>query len=241
MTRTLPALIAASLASNVALAAEETQMGHEPTIFWGAGAEIDGSESDWLTTARGALLTWNAYAWVGGDEVKLRLEAEGEALDGDTEESELRGFLSWNVAEFWDLQAGIRHDPQPNGLTWGAVGFHGLAPYFFETDAHLFVSERGDAALRIEQAIDLAVTQDLFLAPHVELNAFAQDVPELGIGAGVSDVEIGLQMRYEFSRKIAPYFDLVYERDVGETAIMARAAGERVERTTLRLGLRVRL
>ncbi len=240
MMRSAPALLVVTLMSGSAFAASE-HGDHGAAIFWGAGAEVDGSDADWLTSDDGTLVTWDAYAWVGGDDVKLRIEAEGESLDGDVEQSELRALVSWNVSEFWDVQAGLRHDFAPGDLTWAAVGVHGLAPYFFETDAHVFVSEDGDVALRAEQAIDIAVTQDLFIEPHVELNAFAQDVPELGIGAGVSSVEVGLQVRYEFSRKFAPYVDLVYERDLGETAIRTRAAGEDVEATTLRLGLRVRL
>jgi copper resistance protein B len=240
MMRAGPALFLATLMSGAALAAGEHDA-HEPMIFWGAGAEVDGTDAGWLGDGDGTLVTWEAFAWVGGDDLKLRLEAEGKAFGGDVEESELRAFASWNIAEFWDLQAGLRHDFAPDELTWAAVGVHGMAPYFFETDAHVFVSEDGDAALRLEQSIDLAVTQDLFLQPHAEVNVFAQDAPELGIGAGFSGVEFGLQARYEFSRKFAPYADLVYERALGETASLARAAGEDVEQTTLRLGLRVRL
>lgn len=238
--RVSPALLAAVLMSGSAFAASE-HAGHGSMIFWGAGGEVDASDLDWLTSDEGTLITWDGYAWIGGDDVKLRLEAEGDSVDGDVEQAELRAFISWNVSEFWDVQAGLRHDFEPSDLTWMAVGVHGLAPYFFETDAHVFVSEDGDVMLRVEQSIDIAVTQDLFLEPHLEVNTFAQDVPELGVGAGLSDIEIGLQLRYEFSRKFAPYLDLVYERALGETAGIVRAAGEDVEETTLRLGLRFRL
>jgi len=239
MKRALPALFAVAALSGPALAAGDG--GHDTAIFWGAGGEIDGADADWLAGDDGTLVTWNTFAWVGGDDTKLRLEAEGEALDGDVEASELRAFVAWNIAEFWDLQAGLRQDFEPDDLTWVAVGFHGLAPYFFETDAHVFVSENGDVAARLEQSIELALTQDMFLEPHAELNAYAQDVPEMGVGAGLADLELGLQLRYEFSRKFAPYVDLVYERALGETAIIARAAGESAEQTTLRVGLRFRL
>lgn len=244
MIRAGSALLAVLASTSVAFGAgahSKDDPMHEPMLFWGAGAEVDGTDAGWLSGDEGTLVTWDAYGWVGGDDVKVRLEAEGEAHDGDVEDSELRGFVSWNIAEFWDFQAGARYDFEPDGLWWGAVGFHGMATYFFETDAHVFVSENGDAQLRLEQSIDFAVTQELFLEPHVELNAFAEDVPELGVGAGLSDIEVGLQLRYEFTRKFAPYLDLVYERAVGETAGLARAAGEDVEQTTLRIGLRVRL
>ena len=121
------------------------------------------------------------------------------------------------------------------------AGFQGLAPHFFETEARLFVSEEADVAFRFEQTYDLPFTQRLILQPHIELNAYAQDIPELGVGAGIADVEAGLQLRFEFTRKFAPYADLVYERKLGETSQITRKSGEDVENTTIRLGLRIRL
>ena len=56
----------------------------EPLLFWGAGAEIDGADNNWFERDDGVLINWDAYAWVGGDDVKVRLEAEGEALDALT-------------------------------------------------------------------------------------------------------------------------------------------------------------
>jgi copper resistance protein B len=210
----------------------------EPALFWGAGAEVDGAELNWFEDGSGALVNWDGYAWIGGDEVKLRLEAEGAAFDGDVESAELRALISWNIADFWDFQAGLRHDFEPEGMTWVAAGFQGLAPYFFEIEARVFVSEDADVAFRFEQTYDLLITQRLILQPHVKVNAFAQDIPELAVGAGFADVEAGLQLRYEITRKFAPYIDLVYERALGETAGLMRAAGEDVEETTLRGGVR---
>lgn len=213
----------------------------ETVIFWGAGAEVDGARFDWFENEGGALVNWDGYAWVGGDDLKFRLETEGETFDGDVESSELRALVSWNIADFWDFQAGLRHDFEPGGLTWAAAGFQGLAPYFFETEARLFVSEEADVAFRFEQTYDLLLTQRLIVQPHIELNAYAQDIPELSIGAGLADVEAGLQLRYEFTRKFAPYADLVYERKLGETSQIIQALGEDPEAVTLRLGLRIKL
>lgn len=213
----------------------------EPVLFWGAGAEVDGADNNWFERDGGALINWDAYAWVGGDDVKVRLEAEGEALDGEVESSEIRALVSWNIAAFWDIQAGVRYDTEPRGLGWAALGVQGLAPYFFETDARLFLSEDGDAAVRLMQTFDLLLTQRLVLEPHVEVNAYAQDIAELGVGAGLADIEAGLQLRYEFDRKFAPYVDVVYDRKLGETSQIARAAGEDPEAVSIRFGLRIRL
>ena len=51
-------------------------------------------------------------------------------------------------------------------------------------------------------------------------------MPELEIGAGIASAEIGIQTRYEFTRKFAPYLDIKYERKFGETSSIAKNNGE---------------
>jgi copper resistance protein B len=58
------------------------------------------------------------------------------------------------------------------------------------------------------------------------MNLSANEVRELEIGKGVNDFELGLRLRYEFSRKFAPYIGVNWERKVGDTADFAREHGE---------------
>ena len=133
---------------------------------------------------------------------------------------------SRNIGTFWDAQIGIRHDTQSESLTYGVIGFEGLAPYFFETEAHLFVSEDSDVSARIRQEKEFLITQKLMTQPYLEVNLFAQDVPELEVGAGLSSAEFGLQTLYELTREFAPYVDVKYERKFGETSAIAKSNGE---------------
>ncbi|MBE7220419.1 MAG: copper resistance protein B, partial [Caulobacteraceae bacterium] len=64
------------------------------------------------------------------------------------------------------------------------------------------------------------------------------DDPARGIGAGPSDLDAGLRLRYEISRKFAPYAGLTYERKFGRTADYARAEGERADDLRFTLGVR---
>jgi copper resistance protein B len=88
-------------------------------------------------------------------------------------------------------------------------------PGIFESEAHAFVSDDGDVTARLEQSVDLLITQKLIMEPYAEVNLTAQDIPELQMGGGIANYEIGLQTRYEFSRKFAPYIDLNYIQLVG--------------------------
>lgn len=196
-------------------------------------------ETDIGDSREGTLGTWDFDGWIGGDYNKLWLKSEGEMVDGDTHQAEFWAMYSRNVAEFWDAQLGVRHDTQPRSTTYLVAGFEGLAPYFFETEAHVFVSDDGDVSARLRQENDFLITQRFVLQPYVEINAFAQDVDELDVGAGISNAEIGLQTRYEITRKFAPYIDLRYERKFGETANIAKDAGEHRDDFVASAGIRL--
>tara|TARA_R100001143_G_C3304895_1_gene107368 strand:+ start:47 stop:775 length:729 start_codon:yes stop_codon:yes gene_type:complete len=196
-------------------------------------------ETDYGGGQHGPVASWDLDGWIGTDENKLWLKSEGENSDGTLEQAEFWALYSRNVATFWDLQAGLRHDTQPQSTSYAVFGVEGLAPYFFETEAHLFVSDEGDVSARLREENDFLVTQRLILQPYAEVNLFAQDVPEQEIGAGIADGEIGLQTRYEFTRKFAPYIDVRYERKFGETSSIAKSNGEDNDDFIASLGLRL--
>lgn len=221
--------------SNIALADESHKSEHGGQIFHMFKLETDiGASRD------GTIYSWDFDGWVGTDENKLWLKSEGEKLEGETtEKSEFWAMYSRNVSQFWDVQAGIRFDEQPESTTYFVTGVNGLAPYFFETEAHLFVSEDGDVTARLHQSKEFLITQKLITEPYIELNLSAQDVPELEIGSGITDGEFGIQTRYEICRKLAPYLDLKYERKFGETSALARKHNENRDDVIASIGLRL--
>ena len=76
-------------------------------------------------------------------------------------------------------------------------------------------------------------------AINAELAFFlVQDVPESGIGSGLSTIEAGLRLRYEIVREFAPYVGFNWERRFGDTARYARLAGEDVTSMGFVAGIR---
>lgn len=201
--------------------------------FYMVGAQIDGTSSHGE-----GLYSWDAEGWYGGDTDKLWLKSEGLQRGSETDDGEVQALWSHNIADFWDFQAGVRQDFAPTGRTYAVVGFQGLAKYFFETQAHLFVSTKGDVSARLKQSLDLPITQHWFIEPHAEANLAVQNVPDERVGAGLSDIQLGLQTRYEFSRKFAPYADLVWHKSFANTASYDRANGDPTDELTLRAGIR---
>ena len=183
---------------------------------------------------------WEGEAWYGGDIHRLVFKTEGEGVINDgTEHAEGQLLYSRAVGPYFNLQAGVRYDFRPDPTrAYATIGIEGLAPGFIETQTALFVSNKGDVLGRIEAYYDQLITQRLVVQPRVEINLAAQDVREHDIGAGVSDIELGLRLRYEVRREFAPYIGVSYSRKTGNTAAYARAAGEGTGSASFVMGIR---
>ncbi|MEY2759865.1 MAG: hypothetical protein RIR33_3643 [Pseudomonadota bacterium] len=181
---------------------------------------------------------WNGEAWFGGDIDRLVIKTEGEGGE-DIESAEIQALYSRAWDHVTDLQIGIRQDIEPNpSRTYLALGFETVLPYWFEVEGALFVGQRGQVLGRLDGNYDLQLTQRLVLQPRAEVNFAAKDDAAIGLGSGLSDAELGLRLRYEFQREIAPYIGVTWERKFGDTADYARAEGESAETTSFVIGLR---
>ena len=225
-------LAAALLSIAISVQAHE----HESAeVFHALRLELDAGES----RNNESVSSWDLDGWIGGDTHKLWLKSEGEVSDHEIESSEAWALYSYNADTFWDVQAGVRYDNRPASVAYFVTGVTGLMPFFVETEAHAFVSDEGDVSARLHLECDWLLTQKLIAQPYFEINAFAQEVKELEIGSGLSDTKLGLQLRYEITRKFAPYIAVEYERLYGDTADYANRRGEDSSDSTIKAGVRL--
>jgi len=177
---------------------------------------------------------WEAGFYIGYDLVKLYLYSEGEATSDGLERSQNEIVYSRAIAPFWDIQAGVAYDKHADASgTWGEIAIAGLAPYWFETRAALLVNGDGNVGLRLNAEYEMLLTQQLILTPSLEADFYTDNDPELQIGSGLSSVEAGLRLRYEFIREFAPYIGVTWEKTFGNTADYRP-----VDETSLLIGLR---
>lgn len=171
---------------------------------------------------------WEGEGWFGGDINRLVIRTEGEgSFGGSTEQAEFQLLYGRAISPYFNLEAGIRYDVKPDpSRGYAVIGVEGIAPYWFDVGGQLFLSDKGDVLARFEGSYDQRITQKLILQPRGELNFAAQDVPANGIGSGLSDLELGLRLRYEIKREFAPYIGVEWAKKVGGTARFARTAGE---------------
>lgn len=180
---------------------------------------------------------WEATGWIGGNINRLWLRSEGERSGGRTESSSLEALYGRSVSPWWDVLVGVRQDFRPaDSRTWAAIGIQGLAPYKFESSATLYLGSGGQVLAKAEVEYEVLLTNRLILQPLVEATLAAKDEPEYGIGRGLDKVETGLRLRYEFSRRFAPYIGISHERRFGDGA---DHAGDHARETRWVAGVRM--
>ena len=184
-------------------------------------------------------LRWDGEAWTGTDTNRLWLKSEGELQNGKVSDGQHELLYDRPISTYFDVQAGLRYDlDDRKSRGWAAFGIEGLAPYFFHMSATAYASDRGYLAAKFTGSYDLLITQRLILQPEFELNLYSKADPGRLTGAGFSDLDTGLRLRYEISRKFAPYLGVAYEKKFGRTGTLTGAAGENTDAFRFVVGLR---
>jgi copper resistance protein B len=189
---------------------------------------------------RDSSFRWEGEGWGGTDMNRVVLKSEGTVTNGVMEEGDQELLYARPISTYFNIQGGLRYDlDSAPGRGWAAFGIEGLAPLFFHVSATGYVSDRGHLAGKVEGNYDLLLTQTLILQPQLEMNFYSKDDPTRMIGAGLADLDTGLRLRYEITRKVAPYIGVTYENKFGDSARLARLAGGHASDLRFSAGVRV--
>lgn len=173
-------------------------------------------------------LSWNVLGWYGGDLNRLWVKSEGTFYPssvggGEADAQVLYGKL---ISPFFDLQTGVRyeqHNQQNGSPTRGflVLGLQGLAPYAFDLEPTLFLSNRGKLVFRFSGTYDLLLSQRLVLKPRVDTEIAASGDKDFGAPRGVNEIGTSARLRYEIRREFAPYVGVGYQQsyDIRQTRI----------------------
>ena len=179
-------------------------------------------------------------AWYGADYDRVWFKGEGEVAAGRFQTARTELLWGHAIAPFWDAQLGVRHDGGAGpSRAWLAFGVEGIAPYWFDIEPTLYLGESGRTRARLEVQYDLLLTQKLILRPRLEANLAGKRDEATRTGSGLTDLEIGLRLRYEIRREFAPYVGVEWVGRYGDSADFARADGERSRDTRLVAGLKI--
>lgn len=175
-----------------------------------------------------------------GDVQRLWLRSGGERAGSRTESAEIEALYGHGISPWWDLVAGVRHDFALGGesRSWAAIGVIGMAPYRFEVSATAYLDPSGRSAAKLEIEYEMLLSNRLILQPAVEMS-FSSHADAAGHGGGgFPRLEGGLRLRYEISRRIAPYIGVIHAGRVDGTSDDGRQGAEAVGGTRWVAGLR---
>jgi copper resistance protein B len=145
--------------------------------------------------------------WVEGDFARLWYQLDAERRGGRTEAAELQLLYGRYIAPFWDAQIGLRRDERPDGRDYLVLGVRGLAPYAFDVDLKLFVRDDGKLSARAGFENEFLITNRFIVTPSLGLEWLASDI-DVTVRRGAYLANLGIQARYEFNRRVAPYVSL---------------------------------
>lgn len=215
-------LLGLSLAAALAGAAGSVRAMEDDAIFQTTRIEVETGRSD-----SKSLAAWRADGWIGTDYNRFAWRTEGAGHGSRLEDAEAQALYSRYIAPFWDLQLGLRRELKPEARSYGVIGLRGLAPYAFDVDLAAFLRSDGRLFARTRVEYDMLFTNRFIAKPFIGFDWSARSIPKDGIKAGATSSEWGINLRYEITRAVAPYFEINRKRqrgaDGGVTANSVRA------------------
>ena len=117
---------------------------------------------------------------IGTDENRLFIKGHIHKAESEQADYDIAALYSRAISDFWDVQAGVRYryterQPEQQEQLDAMLGLHGLAPYFFETDAYLYAGKDQQLSFNLKSERDLLVTQKLILQPYIESELVLSD------------------------------------------------------------------
>ncbi|OTG96788.1 copper resistance protein B [Acinetobacter sp. ANC 4973] len=191
-------------------------------------------ESKWLRNDDGrGVLKSELETRIGTDENKIFIKVHTDKAESAQAEYDAKLLYSRNVADFWDVQAGLRYRNDPNreidqDQVDAVLGLHGMAPYFFETDAYVYIGQDRQVSFNLETERDLLLTQKWIVKPYLDINMVLSDDSNYAKKTGLNSAQVGLEIRYEINKKVMPFMDLAYgyNKGVQETARQKSSSSE---------------
>jgi len=196
-------------------------------------------EVDWDKKNRQDNVTFDGQWLYGSDYHKLAILTDGEITDNNVEDATIQLLYSKYIATFWDARFGIRQALTPESETSLVIAIEGLAPYWFDVGSSLYISENGDVSGEIELAYEVQLTQKLVMQLYTNATINAYTDQTKNIGSGLAESDYGFQVRYEFNRHYAVYFDLNKTRAYGDSKAFLKAEGESYNESSFRLGFKM--
>lgn len=203
-------------------------------------------ESKWVQDKDGHGAVQSEWeTWFGGDINKVFFRASMDKAESKDANYSSELLYSRNIADFWDVQAGVRYRYQAEKTkdqeqVDAVLGFYGMAQYFFETEAYLYAGQDERVSLSLHSERDVLLTQKLIVQPHIGVDVVLSDQSKYAEKKGLSSISAGVETRYEISKKVMPFVDISYQYQQGAKETPWQSATDSKKETYYAAGVRVK-
>ena len=191
-------------------------------------------------------LKWSILGWRGGDINRFWFKSEGsEHSRRGTTGAQVDGQALYGraISAFFHVQTGVRYEvhleDKAVSRVFAVVALQGLAPYRFDVEPELFLSNKGKFSGRFTASTDWLLTQRLIVQPRVETEFAFQNDADFGIDRGFNDAGASIRMRYEVRREFAPYVGVAFLQDFGATQSRSKKEGTVPNQLQIVFGIRL--
>jgi copper resistance protein B len=229
------AAVTAMLAVAVPAQANELPRAAPPANWFEGGFDL----AEMRVGKGGEIFAWESAFSYGSERNRAILEFEGAGEVGrSVDEIEATLFYARGVGGGVTLLGGVRHEfrPQPYN-TYAVVGAEAEIAPGVAVHTLAFLSEGGHVTGEGEVALERAIAPGLLADARASVNWSAQAIPLEDTGAGLTEAELSLRLRYQLAQRVAPYVGVIHGRLLGETADIARSAGDDLSATHFVVGL----
>lgn len=195
---------------------------------------VTGLRLDRLEAAEAGAFAWRASAVARRDLTQLRLESRGAGDRRDVDAAEVTILYGRAVTAFFDVVAGWRAELEAARRDWFAIGVEGLAPWHIEVEGTLHLGGGGQTGLRLEARQAWLLTDRLVLVPEVAVETGRGDGSRARRASRITRSGLDLDLRYEISRRLAPYIGVRWHRLHGDTG---RDTGDDARDSSLVVGV----
>jgi len=209
---------------------------------WKFRARLSKFEKQFSTRTDKEFGEWAGFVVVAKQRNTLWLTSKGSTEGSETDSAEVRLFYSRMFRPYLGAQFGWKRDfrPAPE-RDWLGFGLLFVLPYEIGADFSLFIGESGRRSSRLELAYQHWFTDKLSITPDLEANFYSEDDPDRGIGSGLSDLDVGLRLRYRIIKGVQPYTGITWKGNFGDTANNLQRSGEDTADLRVVVGVTLRI
>lgn len=179
------------------------------------------------------IFLWDGSFSYGDSRDQLMLMVEGGGAVGNRiDDVQARLLYGRSISDNVVLLAGVRHDFQPHPHdSYAMAGFQGSVGSRFSWEGYAFLSDDGRLTGDAQVIYQLPITEKIYVEPRAGIAWSAQRVEADGVGAGFTDAEMSVRLRFRLNDKINAFVGVAHERLLGDSRNLARAQGETLQST----------